>query len=88
MSGDILKESLREEFGRVLPVKVRAYTYSDGREKVKMSVALKEGDAVLDVSNAEMNSLMSFVGNIGSYIDDAETLFDQSLRKSLWEIVR
>ena len=88
MSGDILRESLREEFGRVLPVKVRAYTYSDGREKVKMSVALKEGDAVLDVSNAEMNSLISFVGNIGSYIEDAETLFDQSLRKSLWEIVR
>ena len=88
MSGDILKESLREEFGRKLPVKVRSYSYSDGREVVKMSVGLKEGNAVLDVSNAEMNSLMSFVGNIGSYIEDAETLFDQSLRKSLWEIVR
>jgi RNA polymerase sigma factor (sigma-70 family) len=88
MSGDILKESLREEFGRILPVKVRSYSYSDGREVVKMSVGLKEGNAVLDVSNAEMNSLMSFVGNIGSYIEDAETLFDQSLRKSLWEMCK
>ena len=88
MSGDILKESLREEFGKKSPVKVRSYNFSDGREVVKMSVGLKEGNAVLDVSNAEMNSLMSFVGNIGSYIEDAETLFDQSLRKSLWEIVR
>ena len=88
MSGDILKESLREEFGKTLPVKVRSYNYSDGREVVKMSVGLNEGNAVLDVSNAEMNSLMSFVGNIDSYIEDAETLFDQSLRKSLWEIIR
>jgi hypothetical protein len=32
--------------------------------------------------------LMSFVGNIGSYIEDAETLFDQSLRKSLWEMCK
>lgn len=88
MRGDILRESLREEFGKPLPVKVRSYSFSDGRKKVKMSVGLKEGNVVLDVSNAEMNSLMSFVGNIGSYIEDAETLFDQSLRKSLWEIIR
>ena len=88
MSADILRESLREEFGKKSPVKVRSYNFSDGREVVKMSVGLKEGNAVLDVSNAEMNSLISFVGNIGSYIEDAETLFDQSLRKSLWEIVR
>ena len=86
MSGDILKQSLREEFGRILPVKVRSYTYSDGREIVKMSVGMKEGDAVLDVSNAELTSLISFVGNIDSYIEDAETLFDGSLRKSLFEM--
>ena len=86
MSGDILKQSLKEEFGRIMPVKVRTYTYSDGRETVKMSVGLKEGDAVLDVSNAELTSLISFVGNIDSYIEDAETLFDGSLRKSLCEI--
>ena len=88
MSADILRESLREEFGKKSPVKVRSYSFSDGREVVKMSVGLKEGNAVLDVSNAEMNSLMSFVGNIGSYIEDAETLFDQSLRKSLWEMCK
>ena len=86
MSGDILKESLKEEFGRVLPVKVRSYNYSDGREVVKMAVGIKEGNAVLDVSNAEMTSLISFVGNIGSYVEDAETLFDDSLRKSLCKI--
>ena len=83
MSGDILKQSLKEEFGRVLPVKVRSYTYSDGREIVNMSVGLKEGNAVLDVSNAELSSLVSFVGNIDSYIEDAEALFDGSLRTSL-----
>lgn len=83
MSGDILKHSLKEEFGRVLPVKVRSYTYPDGHEKVSMSVGLKEGNAVLDVSNAEMKSLISFVGNIDSYIEDAEALFDGSLRTSL-----
>ena len=86
MSGDILKESLKEEFGRVLPVKVRSYNYSDGREIVKMSVGLKEGNAVLDVSNAEMTSLISFVGHIDSYIEDAETFFDDSLRKSLFKM--
>ena len=86
MSGDILKQCLKEEFGRVLPVKVRSYNYSDGREIVKMSVGLKEGNAVLDVSNAEMDSLISFVGHIDSYIEDAETLFDDGLRKSLFRI--
>ena len=86
MSGDILKESLKKEFGRVLPVKVRTYNYSDGREIVKMSVSMHEGNAILDVSNAEMTSLISFVGNIGSYVEDAETLFDDSLRKSLCKI--
>ena len=86
MSGDILKQCLKEEFGRVLPVKVRSYNYSDGREIVKMSVGLKEGNAVLDVSNAEMDSLISFVGHIDSYIEDAETLFDDGLRKSLFKM--
>lgn len=86
MSGDILKQCLKEEFGRVLPVKVRSYNYSDGREIVKMSVGLKEGNAVLDVSNAEMDSLISFVGHIDNYIEDAETLFDDGLRKSLFKM--
>lgn len=86
IGGDILKDCLKEEYGRLSPVKIRSYNYSDGREIVKMSVGLNEGNALLDVTNAEMSSLMSFVGNIDGYICDAESLFDESLRRSLWKL--